>query len=117
MSQSSFCLAPASCWRVPEASGRGRSLCLWLVEPVRWVCVRGAPPAADPSVDVNGSRPHRARSSSFLSLPPLPVPPQLYEAFTVLKGLGALTLVHAENGDLIAQVSGADSLLSSTSSS
>ncbi|MBZ3887036.1 Dihydropyrimidinase-related protein 1 [Sciurus carolinensis] len=28
---------------------------------------------------------------------------QLYEAFTFLKGLGALTLVHAENGDLIAQ--------------
>lgn len=32
--------------------------------------------------------------------------PQLYEAFTFLKGLGAVILVHAENGDLIAQVSG-----------
>lgn len=32
--------------------------------------------------------------------------PQLYEAFTFLKGLGAVSLVHAENGDLIAQVSG-----------
>lgn len=31
--------------------------------------------------------------------------PQLYEAFTFLKGLGAVILVHAENGDLIAQVS------------
>ncbi|KAL4679521.1 hypothetical protein H8959_009171 [Pygathrix nigripes] len=28
---------------------------------------------------------------------------QLYEAFTFLKGLGAVILVHAENGDLIAQ--------------
>ncbi|KAL6040125.1 hypothetical protein STEG23_000126 [Scotinomys teguina] len=28
---------------------------------------------------------------------------QLYEAFTFLKGLGAVVLVHAENGDLIAQ--------------
>ncbi|XP_036276655.1 dihydropyrimidinase-related protein 1 isoform X2 [Pipistrellus kuhlii] len=28
---------------------------------------------------------------------------QLYEAFTFLKGLGAVSLVHAENGDLIAQ--------------
>jgi len=33
---------------------------------------------------------------------------QLYEAFTFLKGLGAVILVHAENGDLIAQVSGVD---------
>lgn len=30
---------------------------------------------------------------------------QLYEAFTFLKSLGAVILVHAENGDLIAQVS------------
>uniref|UniRef100_A0A7N4PNR6 Dihydropyrimidinase-related protein 1 n=1 Tax=Sarcophilus harrisii TaxID=9305 RepID=A0A7N4PNR6_SARHA len=29
---------------------------------------------------------------------------QLYEAFTFLKGLGAVILVHAENGDLIAQL-------------
>ncbi|OWK13591.1 hypothetical protein Celaphus_00017305, partial [Cervus elaphus hippelaphus] len=29
--------------------------------------------------------------------------PTLYEAFTFLKGLGAVILVHAENGDLIAQ--------------
>lgn len=31
--------------------------------------------------------------------------PQLYEAFSFLKQLGAVVLVHAENGDLIAQVS------------
>lgn len=31
---------------------------------------------------------------------------QLYEAFSFLKQLGAVVLVHAENGDLIAQVSG-----------
>lgn len=30
---------------------------------------------------------------------------QLYEAFSFLKQLGAVVLVHAENGDLIAQVS------------
>lgn len=30
---------------------------------------------------------------------------QLYEVFSFLKQLGAVVLVHAENGDLIAQVS------------
>jgi len=40
-------------------------------------------------------------SAVFLSLYLL----QLYEAFTFLKSLGAVILVHAENGDLIAQVS------------
>lgn len=30
---------------------------------------------------------------------------QLYEAFSFLKQLGAVALVHAENGDVIAQVS------------
>lgn len=45
----------------------------------------------------------------FFNLPqPLFVLPQLYEAFTFLKGLGAVILVHAENGDLIAQVSGVE---------
>uniref|UniRef100_A0A8C9TK19 Dihydropyrimidinase-related protein 1 n=1 Tax=Scleropages formosus TaxID=113540 RepID=A0A8C9TK19_SCLFO len=40
------------------------------------------------------------------ALPPhaaLPAAPQLYEAFSFLKELGAVVLVHAENGDLIAQ--------------
>lgn len=44
----------------------------------------------------------------FISPQPLFILPQLYEAFTFLKGLGAVILVHAENGDLIAQVSGVD---------
>lgn len=30
--------------------------------------------------------------------------PQLYEAFSFLKQLGAVVLVHAENGDLIFEV-------------
>lgn len=48
------------------------------------------------------------RTASLQTPPPrsLSFPPQLYEAFTFLKGLGAVILVHAENGDLIAQVSG-----------
>lgn len=54
-----------------------------------------------------------AQAVIFLSPPPtLLLLPQLYEAFTFLKGLGAVILVHAENGDLIAQVSGLMSTLS-----
>lgn len=48
----------------------------------------------------------------FIPPPTLLLLPQLYEAFTFLKGLGAVILVHAENGDLIAQVSGLMSTLS-----
>lgn len=40
--------------------------------------------------------------------------PQLYEAFSFLKQLGAVVLVHAENGDLIAQVSAAAFLVPSS---
>lgn len=91
----------------PRALGSGRRhreglSCGWWARPAG---LPGNPAAAYGPV---GATEPSSRVRVALSSHARPrVPPQLYEAFTFLKGLGALILVHAENGDLIAQVSGA----------